>query len=171
VNAGPETSRLTTRNRGPTISVMSQCRMALGLILCVGGCSSLEGPHVEYDAPRVIGRVLDAETGRPVHRAGVQRWVQPKPQTSAQPGKGATRLRSRPVSYTDQEGRFVVPAIKSAYFLFGHGGVAFDATLAIGHPDYLNLVTNLTGAKLPKGKEKGPPEIEAGEIRLEPKRR
>jgi hypothetical protein len=149
---------------------MSRRQIALGLLLCVGGCSSLEGPHVEYDAPRVIGRVLDAETGKPIRRATVQRWVQPKLQSSAQPEKGATRLWSKPVSYTDEQGRLVVPAIKSAYFLFGHGGLASGAAIAIHHADYVDLVTNLTGAKLPEGKGKGPPEIDAGDIRLAPQK-
>ena len=150
---------------------MSRTWLAWCLFLGVAGCSSLRGPHVEYDAPRVTGRVVDAETDQPIHRASIRRWAQPPVRSSAEPEKGATRLRSEPVTYTDEAGRFVVPPKRSAYLLFGHGGAAFSAPLVIRHPNYVGLATNLTGAKFPAEGKSGPPVIEAGDLRLVPERK
>lgn len=163
-----ETSGLTKQDQPPRMTAMSRTWLVWCLILSAAGCSSLKGPHVEYDAPRVTGRVVDGETGQPIHRAAVRRWSQPPVKSSAQPEKGATQLRSKPVTYTDEAGRFIVPAKQSAYLLLGHGGAAFSAALLIQHPNYTSLVTNLTGAKWPAGEKKGPPEIEAGDLRLVP---
>jgi hypothetical protein len=140
------------------------------LLLITGSCSSLRGPHQAYDVPRILGRVLDSQTGQPVHRARVTRWAdtQDTKTTSSHSSKGATQLRSKPIHRTDAEGRFRLPERKSFYLLFDRGGVPFANRIIIERENYVTLETNLPPPELPEGKRRGVPIIQAGDIQLVP---
>jgi hypothetical protein len=144
------------------ISIALQTGLA-GLFLA--GCSSFRGPHVGYDFPRVTGRVLDEITRQPVADASVQ--PKSRVQSDSVSQKGATQLISKQVAFTNPEGRFTLESEKSFYFLFGHSG-GYQASIVVQRRGYRVLRTNLLVTASSPGDEKGPPQIQAGDLFLTP---
>src|SRR5262245_12856922 len=140
-----------------------------GPLLCcmvVVGCkSSSWGPYV---APCVRGRVLDADTGRPVAGARVSRTRPPEP--SGQSLKGAELLMRKPDIQTDENGGFRMGS-ERVLTLFRFGG--WDSVrLFVQRPGYITLQTNFSGASLQvTNTASDEPLVETGDILIQPARK
>ena len=139
------------------------------LVLCgaaVAGCkTSSWGPYI---APCVQGRVMDADTGRPVAGAKVSR-TRP-PQGGSQSLKGGELLMLKPDIQTDDNGGFSMGS-ERVLTLFRFGG--WDSVrLFVQRPGYVTLQTNYSGASLEvTNTASGEPLVETGDILLRPARK
>src|SRR5262245_39688243 len=139
------------------------------LLLCgivVVGCkSSSWGPYV---APCVRGRVLDADTGRPVAGARVSR-TRP-PERGSQFLKGGELLMLKPDIQTDVNGGFNMGS-ERVLTLFRFGG--WDSVrLFVQRPGYATLQTNFSGASLQvTNTASDEPLVETGDILIQPARK
>jgi hypothetical protein len=142
--------------------------LGLMLMMAVAGCGTITGPNQEYIAPAVTGRVVNAKTSQPVAGARVIRYPGNPPPRDPFPKKGGEQLMAPAPVVTDAEGRFYIPAEKSAHLLITPAGTLL-LTVVAQHMDYSAARTNLDllvikPVHTPKG-----PEISAGELRLLPK--
>lgn len=141
-----------------------------GLVALGLGCSSVRGPHQEYLAPRVVGRVLDARTGAPVPNARVRHL----PSSSAAlpeampEARGASRLIETAGVRTDRQGWFDLPAHKGLFLLFHHGSGSFG-TIIVEHPAYHTLRTNVTANPAASVRTDRGPAADVGNLMLQPK--
>jgi hypothetical protein len=136
------------------------------------GCSTLRGPHQTYDSPRVIGRVLDAQTLQPVARALVRRGHPGESATQRRLSdrKGAEELLEPTGAETDADGWFRLTSQKSFYVLTVRGRT-LSARLVVEHPDYRTLATNVTGGVTGEATPAREPVADAGNLFLQPKTR
>ena len=136
--------------------------LAAGFLAAVlTGCSSFRWS--DYVAPEVNGRVLDATTRQPVHRAAVRRvWgSSPSPDAGT---PGAAGLLARDIVLTDADGSFRLSAVKDA--LTFSGGGMYGVRLAFTHSDYVTLNTNVSGTNILQDSPKTVPTLDVGDIFL-----
>ncbi len=141
--------------------------MLASLLIC--GCGSVGGPSLDFTAPRVSGRVLDAETGEPVPRAMVGRTLW----TLRHPTGGFLRAAEEQVlrqdfATTDASGRFVLPEQRVA-LLFSLGETRPNLRLAVSHSRHLPWTTNYPMSALEKDPRR--PTLDAGGVLLVPRSR
>jgi hypothetical protein len=150
---------------------MRRALIALSAGAVLAGCSSLTGPHQEYNSPRVTGRVLDAATRQPLPKADIRRLGPDEYEKQGDPSvrKGGERMAGMRTVLTDKEGRFVLESVKSFYLLVGYG-VGDSVGVVIQHRGYATLRTNFTATAPSLHNFKGPPEVHAGDIFLNPAR-
>lgn len=136
------------------------------------GCSSLRGPHQEFLAPRVVGRVLDARTGAPVPNARVRHLAETGASAyEALPDqRGAQRLVESTGVRTDRQGWFNLPAHKGLFLLLHHGSGSFGSII-VEHPAYHTLRTNVTAHPAASVQTERGPAADAGDLLLQPKSR
>lgn len=136
------------------------------------GCSSVRGPHQEYLAPRVVGRVLDARSGAPVFKARVRHVLEAGAQVreAVPEQRGAQRLLQSAEVQTDRQGWFSLPGHKGFFLLFQRGGGYFGS-IVVEHPAYHTLRTNVTANPAANVQTRRGPAADAGDLRLEPKPR
>lgn len=134
------------------------------------GCSSVRGPHQEYLAPRVVGRVLDARTRAPVANARVRHVLEAGAEVrEAVPNqRGAQRLLQSAEVQTDRQGWFSLPSQKGFFLLFQHGSGSFGS-IVVEHPGYHTLRTNVTASPAASVQTRRGPAADAGDLMLEPK--
>jgi hypothetical protein len=136
--------------------------------LLLAGCESLRGPHQEYTSPAVSGRVLDAVSGTPLKGARVSRLTsRPEAESPFQKTGGEQLIADSP-AITEADGTFYIPALRSAYLVFGSSG-SLTLTLRAERSGYLTLTTNLDLVKIKPEKTDRGPEVRAGELRLRAK--
>jgi len=143
--------------------------LSLGIAtLLLAGCGSVRGPHQQYDAPAVSGRVLDDATGQPLKGARVSRLAaRPRAEDPLSKTAGEKLIADSPV-ITEVDGAFYIPAVRSAYLLFSPS-TSLLLTLRAEHSGYLALTTNLDLVKIKADKTDRGPEVRAGELRLKAK--
>ena len=141
---------------------MSRQLVLLLLTVTLAGCSSIG--HSWYSSPRVTGKVLAADTHRPLPDAIVKRVMNyPTDGEDTAPKGGQLLIRSDGVR-TDAEGRFVVEAVKVAT-LFRQGGWQ-SVTISFACNGYESFQTNFTMADFSEHSPDGVPLVEAGDITL-----
>ncbi len=128
----------------------------------MAGCKSSGS---EYIAPRVEGRVLDAQTHLPIERVAVQR-LSPGEQDRNDFAlkKGAESIVQSFPTYTDRNGRFVIDSEK-ALVLFAQMNW-FSVDISFEHSGYEGFVTNytlFTTTNTPSGE----PLVDTGDILLQ----
>jgi len=137
--------------------------------LLITGCGSLSGPSVTYTAPRVTGRILQAETGKPVPHAMVGRTLWTRRHATGGFLKAAEeQVLRQDFATSDAEGRFVLPEQRVA-LLFSIGETRPNLRLAVSHSRHASWVTNYPVSAL--GKDPRRPNLDAGDIPLGPRNR
>jgi len=124
--------------------------------------SSSPAPYV---SPRITGRVLDQQTGRPIKGVKVLRLSANQTPDVLDNVKGGERMAQTPAERTAADGTFVLDSERT-FAPFQRVGW-YSVTLAFEHPDYVRYVTNYTLGDSVQSK-KGEPLIKAGDIRLPP---
>lgn len=138
------------------------------LALATAGCGSLHGPAIDFTAPEVTGRAIDARTGAPVRNARVGRILYNPRQPGGDYRKGGEELLYlQSFGSTDADGRFRLRSQKAA-MLFRLGDFSLNLRLAIQGARHQAWQTNYPLSVLGTN-DLVPPRIDAGEIRLEPR--
>ena len=129
----------------------------------VAGCKSASPAH--YIAPRVEGRVLDADTRQPL--AGVQvRRVNPYAgEASREVLKGGQSIEKAPAVRTRSDGAFALASERDLE-LFAQSSWG-SITITVDHAGYGLFTTNYTTANATIS-PRGEPEVQAGDILLVP---
>jgi len=70
-------------------------------------------------------------------------------------------------SLTDEQGRFTLGSQKDLT-VFRHANL-YSVSVTVTHPQYAHFVTNFTLTNMKRKEEKGPLEVEAGDLLLRPK--
>jgi len=131
------------------------------------GCGSTSGSTSpsQYISPRVEGRVLDAQSRRPVSGVRVRR-LEPGEETG--PGeipRGAESLEQSLEVRTGRDGNFVVASQKDLE-LFRRSGW-YSVAISFKHHGYALFITNYTTANATQT-PRGEPLVKAGDILLPP---
>jgi len=129
----------------------------------VTGCKSTSPS--KYIAPRVEGRVLDAQTRLPIGGVTVRRM---EPGTEVAPGdipKGAQAMKQTPSVRTGKDGIFAL-ASKRNLELFGRSSW-YSVAISFKQADYVSFTTNYTPANA-TNTPSGEPLVKAGDILLVP---
>jgi hypothetical protein len=133
-------------------------------LLVVAGCKSVE--FGSYTTPEIHGRVVAADTGRPLAGVLVTRPTPRSPTGAAQPATSIALLsQERPV-LTDARGKFVFPS--RSYLLTFHGAGGWDLPLSFQASHYAVYQTNLTLTHFVENLPAGTPVVELGDFRLKP---
>jgi len=133
-------------------------------VLVLGGCKSR--PLSPCVSPRVIGRVVAADTGQPLADVKIITSGQAEDYNLAAPPKGGQLLKSKPVARTDRDGRFV---LESERVLAPFGGSGwFSVQLFIDQAGYERFLTNSSYLNLGTNTWKGKQVLDTGHIRLQP---
>lgn len=142
--------------------------LTLGLLaVFTAGCESFHGPGIEFTAPRVTGRVVAAEDGRPLAGVRVGRELHAWKEPTGGLWKGAEELRLlQSESRTAADGTFTLPAERVA-LLFGFGDAGFNLRLVVQAAGFQAWQTNYPVKAM--GTNAGPdePRIAAGDVRLQ----
>lgn len=131
------------------------------------GCESFRGPGIEFTAPRVTGRVVADDDGKPLAGVRVGRELHAWKEPTGGLWKGAEELRLlQHETRTAGDGTFVLPAERVA-LLFGFGDAGFNLRLKVQAAGFRPWETNYPVKAL--GTNGGPdePRIMAGDVRLE----
>jgi hypothetical protein len=137
----------------------------LGLAaLALAGCKSHSLSR--YTSPRVIGRVLAADTRRPLADVKVSRGEQTEALNPTVPRKGGERMMAPTPVRTDLDGRFVLDTERALTPFRGSGW--FSVQLSFECPGYERFRTNYSYLNLGTNSWKGEPVLDAGNILLQP---
>jgi hypothetical protein len=138
--------------------------LSAGLLLGLNGCQS--GKHSYYISPQVTGRVLAADTQQPLGRATVRRVVPPAYAGAGTPPRGG-QLQMVPGGVrTDADGRFVLEGERVVAML--RRGGWHSVSVSFAHAGYKSFQTNYTAARFKERSPAGVPQVNAGDILLEP---
>jgi hypothetical protein len=148
------------RNVGVFVSMMA-------IALAGGGCGSLNGPSIDYTAPKVTGRVVNETNGAPVAYARVGRRLFTWRKPGGEFMKGGEELTGwQDYARTSRNGEFTLPRQQVA-LLFSFGDLGVNLNLSVQHGGYHAWQTNFPLAALSTNNPQ--PEIEGVEVRLRPK--
>jgi len=129
----------------------------------LAGCKSTSPS--KYIAPRVEGRVLDAQTRQPIGGVTV-RWFDPGAEVaSGEIPKGALAMQQAPDVRTGKDGAFTL-ASKRNLALFGRSSW-YSVAISFKHSAYAPFMTNYTPANATPPAS-GEPLVKAGDILLVP---
>jgi hypothetical protein len=159
---------MNTRNPAPRTDGQGTVNRQLALLLfavTLAGCQSGKLSH--YISPRVTGRVLAADTGRPLAGARVRRVVPMATAGEDTPAKGAQLLIQPSGVRTAADGRFVLDGERDIA-LFRHPAW-WSVTLSFTADGYRIFQTNYTSVNLSGHSPEGEPLVNAGDILLNPK--
>ena len=110
--------------------------------LAVAGCDTFRGPGIDYTAPRITGRVIDAEGGAPVRNARVGRQIWRWRGGTGEFLKGAEEMvLSHDFVRTGRDGAFDLPPRQVA-LLFAWGETPLNTRLTIQHGGFIRWQTN-----------------------------
>jgi hypothetical protein len=146
-------------NRCPEPALLSGVLIAA---FALAGCKSSPSPYI---APRVEGRVLDAQTRQPIGGVTVRRM---DPGAAVAPGeipKGATAMQQTKDVRTGKDGAFAVASERNLE-LFGRARW-YSVAISFKHAGYASFMTNYTPASATPT-AKGEPLVKAGDILLVP---
>jgi len=132
--------------------------------LALVGCKS--NPLSLTIAPRVMGRVLAADTGKPLADVQIRSGEQAEARYNTSPPKGGERLMARAPVETDSDGRFVLVTQRALTPFRGSGW--FSLYLSFEHPGYERYLTNYSYLNLGTNTLNGESVLDAGDIRMEP---
>lgn len=133
--------------------------------LTLVSCRTKKLPSV-YIAPRVHGRVLDAETQQPVEGVRVQRVRADESLRDLEPPKGGQMMDQPPHVRTGADGKFALASARDVALLRKIGW--YSVSLSFENPHYERLVKTytLTNATLNAA---GEPEVNAGDVKISPR--
>jgi len=132
--------------------------------LALAGCKS--HPLSLAISPRVTGRVLAADTDRPLADVKIRTGEDSETFNSTTPIKGGERMMAPTPAQTDAEGRFVLETQRALTPFRGSGW--FSVQLCFDHPGYERFRTNYSYLNLGTNTLNGESVLDAGTIRLQP---
>ena len=132
--------------------------------VALAGCESM--PFSPFTSPRVTGRVLAADTGRPLADVTVQSGARRDGSRGAIPPKGGELLMAKAPVRTDQDGRFTLDTERVLTPF--RGARWFSVQLYFQRAGYERFRTNYSTLNLSTNSPNGEPLLNAGEIRLHP---
>jgi hypothetical protein len=136
----------------------------LAAALAGGGCQSwTPSPYI---SPRVEGRVVDADSQRPLARVKIKRVWERSSYDTGEARKGAQTLERSTAILTDPEGRFVVDSERDLVLL--RRTTWFTITLAFERDGYERLTVTYSTANVSTNSPGTEPVVEAGDVRLHP---
>jgi len=144
----------------------ARAALVFGWLLAAGfvaGCKS-SSPS-QYTAPRVEGRVLDAQTHQPLGGVVVRRSDPGASVGSREVPKGGQSMQQVPAVRTGSDGAFALDSERNLKFFHRSGW--YSVALSFKHEDYLSFTTNYTPANATMS-PRGEPEVQAGDILLVP---
>lgn len=127
----------------------------------VAGCKSASPS--QFIAPRVEGRVLDAQTRQPIAGVSVRRINRGADAPSGETLKGAEVMAQTPDVRTGNDGAFALASDRNLR-LFSRSGW-FTVTIGFKHAAYASFTTNYTRANA-TNTPAGEPLVKAGDILL-----
>jgi hypothetical protein len=137
----------------------------LGLAaLALAGCKS--NPLLLTISPRLTGRVLAADTGKPLADVKVRSGQQAEALSSTSPPKGGERMMAKAPVQTDPDGRFVLDTQRALTPFRGSGW--FSVQLSFEHAGYERFLTNYSYLNLGTNSLNGESVLDTGNIRLQP---
>jgi hypothetical protein len=137
----------------------------LGLaVLALAGCKSQSLSLII--SPRVTGRVLAADTGKPLADVKIRSGEQAEALYNTSPPKGGERMMARAPVQTDLDGRFVLDTQRALTPFRGSGW--FSVQLSFEHAGYERFLTNYSYLNLGTNTLNGESVLDAGNIRLQP---
>jgi len=119
-----------------------------------------------YVSPRVIGRVLDGSTQRPIAGVAVKRVLPDYEAGTLQTVKGGEDLQSMPSVVSRADGAFDLDSTKSVALF--RDLAWFTVEISFSHRDYERFVTNYP-ARMATNSPGGEPVIQAGDILIAPR--
>ena len=139
------------------------------LVLCLAtlalaGCQS--HPLSLAVSPRLTGRVVAADTGKPIAGVKVISCGQTDDFNGAVPPKGGERQMAKTAVRTDLDGRFVLETERVLTPFRGSGW--FAVQLAFEHAGYERFLTNNSYLNLVTNSWQGESVLDAGKILLHP---
>lgn len=132
------------------------------IAVLLAGCQSVS----QYVSPRIEGRVLDAQTHKPLAGAQVQRLSHNPGFRPGEPIKGGQLLMQPSAIFTRADGSFVVDSQK-AFALF-QGGIWYSVNLSFEHAGYQPATAIYTPVDATNTVD-GVPLVKAGDILLVPR--
>lgn len=132
------------------------------LAVALAGCHSPS----QYISPRVMGRVVNAQTGEPIANVRVVWQKDTRSASTMEPLKGAEHLRRQPPERTDAAGAFNVASARDLSFFRRLGW--YGGNLSFSHFRYERLLITCWPTNVVHSPS-GEPLIEAGDILLSPK--
>jgi len=129
----------------------------------VTGCKSASTS--QYTAPRVEGRVINAETRQPLGGVKVRRVDPYAGDASRQVPKGGQSIEKAPAVRTRSDGAFALESERDLK-LFGRTSW-YSLTISFDQAGYALFTTNYTPANATTS-PRGEPEVQAGDILLVP---
>jgi hypothetical protein len=137
----------------------------------LSGCESgkLSGDFSHFISPQVRGQVLAADTHQPLAKTTVRRVAPQRSPAVATPPKGGQLLMESRGVQTDAEGRFLLDGERVISFI--RRGGWHSVSLSFNHAGYYEYRTNYTAASSAEPPPDGAPQVNAGEILLQPKRK
>ena len=115
-------------------------------------------------SPKVVGRVVDAQTGQPVKDVKVLRNPGSREKAAPEPRNGAQVLSQPPVVRTGADGIFVLESVKQLAVFRTVGW--YGLTLSFEHPAYHRFTTNYTQASVSTNASEAV--VHTGDIKLIP---
>jgi hypothetical protein len=138
--------------------------VVLGLsLMLLAGCQS--GAFTRYTSPQISGRVLAADTHKPLAGATVSH-ITAKPFEAFGPPKGGQVLTRSTGVRTDAAGRFVLPG-DSVFAPFRQSGW-WSVPVSFSCYGYETFQRNYSGTNSAGSVEAGVPVLDAGDVLLQP---
>lgn len=138
----------------------------IAIVALVSGCSSTK--LSSYISPRLTGTIVDAQTGKPIKGAKIQRLLNTGGVTDPAQLKGAQLIEATPPVRSDELGRFVVDSARDLS-PFDHSGW-WSVTIRYMAEGYATAV-NLYGVEQSTNSPSGEPQVNAGVVKLQPFKR
>jgi hypothetical protein len=130
----------------------------------LAGCKSM--PFSPFVSPRVTGRVLAADTRRPLADVAVKTGAEATGYHSGMPAKGGELLMAEAPVVTDRDGRFTLATERALTPFRGAGW--FSVQLLFERSGYERFRTNYSSLNVSTNSPKGEPLLDAGDILLHP---
>ena len=140
--------------------LLALCLAALAL----AGCESM--PFSPFVSPRVTGRVLAADTHRPLPEVTIRSGARAGNSRTGMPPKGGELLMAKAPVRTDREGRFTLETERVLTPFRGSGW--FSVQLSFHHAGYERFLTNYSRLNLSTNAPRGDQLLDAGDILLQP---
>jgi len=131
----------------------------------ITGCQSGSNSPSRYVAPRVEGKVLDAQTRQPIHGVTVRRIGPGTESATGEIPRGAQAMEQAPDVRTGNDGSFALASERDLE-LFRRSSW-YSVTINFKHPGYASFTTNYTPANATPT-ARGEPLVKAGDILLTP---
>jgi hypothetical protein len=142
-------------------SLISRTALSLLLVVTLTACKNPS----QYISPRITGRVIDAQTHRPLEDVAIRRITGQDIYHSGEQLKGAQQIQLPAPVLTSADGTFEMVSTKALAFFRSVGWYA--VTLSFKHDGYQDLLASYSLSQA-TNTPAGEPLVKAGDVLLEP---